>query len=177
MAGTSQFSHLARYNGWMNGKLYGAAAALPDDELRRDRGAFFGSILATLQHIMVADVVWFKRMSNDRPGIAALRAFDDLPMPASPVHAYRPTLPELAALRAALDDAIVAFCTDLTPAELAAPVGYASGVATHRKLLADLLLHAFNHQTHHRGQVTTLFSQMGIDVGDTDLLLLLPDAT
>lgn len=176
MTGTSQFAHLAQYNGWMNRKLYAAAAALPEQEVRRDRGAFFGSILATLQHIMVADVVWFKRISLDRPGIAALHAFDELPMPASPVHAYRPALSELAGLRATLDDAIIAFCTGLAPAQLAAPVGYASGGGAYRKLLADLLLHAFNHQTHHRGQVTTLFSQMGVDVGDTDLLLLLPEA-
>jgi uncharacterized damage-inducible protein DinB len=45
-----------------------------------------------------------------------------------------------------------------------------------RKVLGDVLQHVFNHQTHHRGQASTLFSQLGIDIGATDLLLLLPDA-
>ena len=39
-----------------------------------------------------------------------------------------------------------------------------------RRLLGDLLCHFFNHQTHHRGQVTTLLAQEGLDVGVTDLL-------
>jgi uncharacterized damage-inducible protein DinB len=46
---------------------------------------------------------------------------------------------------------------------------------TSKKRLGDVLLHVFNHQTHHRGQATTLFSQMGVDVGGTDLLLLVPN--
>jgi uncharacterized damage-inducible protein DinB len=36
-------------------------------------------------------------------------------------------------------------------------------------------MHFFNHQTHHRGQVTTLLSQEGVDVGVTDLLALIPN--
>jgi uncharacterized damage-inducible protein DinB len=46
----------------------------------------------------------------------------------------------------------------------------------YRKFLGDVLQHVFNHQTHHRGQASTLFSQLGIDIGATDLILLLPDA-
>lgn len=38
----------------------------------------------------------------------------------------------------------------------------------------SLVMHFFNHQTHHRGQVTTLLSQAGVDVGDTDLVVLIP---
>ena len=39
----------------------------------------------------------------------------------------------------------------------------------------SLVMHFFNHQTHHRGQATTLLSQAGIDVGVTDLLMLIPN--
>ncbi len=48
-------------------------------------------------------------------------------------------------------------------------------ILTHTELLAELLLHFFNHQTHHRGQVSTLLAQAGIAVGVTDLLALLPE--
>jgi uncharacterized damage-inducible protein DinB len=44
-----------------------------------------------------------------------------------------------------------------------------------RKRMDLLMLHFFNHQTHHRGQATTLLSQAGVDVGETDLRALLPD--
>ncbi|WP_260618843.1 DinB family protein [Pseudoxanthomonas mexicana] len=47
--------------------------------------------------------------------------------------------------------------------------------ATFTRSVEGLLTHLFNHQTHHRGQVTTLLSQAGVDVGVTDLLALLPD--
>ena len=32
--------------------------------------------------------------------------------------------------------------------------------------------HFFNHQTHHRGQATTLLMQFGIDPGATDLVFM-----
>lgn len=46
---------------------------------------------------------------------------------------------------------------------------------SHAKPCGLVLRHVFNHQTHHRGQATTLFSQFGIDVGVTDLSALIPD--
>lgn len=171
------FSHLARYNQWMNQKLYGAAAGLPEDALHQDRGAFFGSIFGTLNHIAIGDILWFKRIALYLPGLASLKLVEALPPPVFPNTPLRTTLAELAGLRAMLDEAIVAFCAELEPARLGEAFEWTStkGVKS-RKVLGEVLLHVFNHQTHHRGQATTLFSQMGIDVGATDLLLLLPEA-
>jgi uncharacterized damage-inducible protein DinB len=173
---TSHFAQLAAYNQWMNRKLYDAAAALPAERLHEDRGAFFGSIFGTLNHLVIADLIWLKRIAAGFPGFASLRCLDGLPRPASLDQHLCATLPELDALRAGLDAAIVAFCAEALPSQLEAPFEYTSmkGV-TSRKLLGDVLLHVFNHQTHHRGQATTLFSQLGADVGPTDLLLLLPN--
>ena len=42
----------------------------------------------------------------------------------------------------------------------------------HAREVSALLMHVFNHQTHHRGQVTTLLSQAGQDVGVTDLVAM-----
>jgi hypothetical protein len=42
---------MARYNRWQNENLYGVADGLPDEERRRERGAFFGSIHKTLSHL------------------------------------------------------------------------------------------------------------------------------
>ena len=171
------FSHLARYNQWMNEKLYGAAAGLTGEELLLDRGAFFGSIFGTLNHIAIGDILWFKRIAVCLPDLASLKCVAELPPPGFPNMPLRPTLAGLAGLRAMLDEAIIAFCAELAPARLGETLEWTStkGVRS-RKILGDVLVHVFNHQTHHRGQATTLFSQLGIDVGATDLLLLLPDA-
>ena len=177
MTTTSPFGHLAAYNTWMNRKLYAAAAALPAERVHEDRGAFFGSIFGTLNHLVVADLIWFKRIAAGVPGLAALQCLDELPRPASLDHRLCATLPELDALRVTLDAAIDTFCADVQPAQLDGAFTWTSmkGSAS-TKRLGDVLLHVFNHQTHHRGQATTLFSQLGVDVGPTDLLLLLPEA-
>jgi uncharacterized damage-inducible protein DinB len=52
---------LARYNRWMNERMYAALVAMPDAERKRDRGAFFGSIHRTLNHILWGDRVWLRR--------------------------------------------------------------------------------------------------------------------
>jgi uncharacterized damage-inducible protein DinB len=172
------FPKLAAYNQWMNRRLYDAAAALPAERLHEDRGAFFGSIFGTLGHLVVADLIWFKRIAAGVPGLASLQCLGDLPRPASLDHRLCATLPELDALRVTLDAAISAFCAEVQPGQLDGAFTWTSmkGIAS-TKRLGDVLLHVFNHQTHHRGQATTLFSQLGVDVGPTDLLLLLPDVT
>jgi uncharacterized damage-inducible protein DinB len=176
MSPKAHFSQLAAYNQWMNTKLYAAAAGLTDEALHEDRGAFFGSVFGTLNHIAIGDILWFKRIVRAFPGFSSLQWVDKLPPPGFPNTPLAETLAGLAGLRTMLDEAILAFCAELQPAQLDEAFEWTStrGVAG-RKLLGDVLLHIFNHQTHHRGQATTLFSQMGIDVGATDLLLLLPD--
>lgn len=74
-----------------------------------------------------------------------------------------------------LDGIIKGWAASVTQADLDHVLQYASmkGVVS-RKRFGDLLLHFFNHQTHHRGQATTLLTQAGQDVGTTDLLLLIP---
>ena len=69
------FRHLATYNQWMNRKLYNAAAVLSDEQLTQDRGAFFGSIWATLNHIAVGDILWLRRVAGGFPHLAALAGF------------------------------------------------------------------------------------------------------
>jgi uncharacterized damage-inducible protein DinB len=171
------FSHLASYNRWMNRKLYEAAARLPEEELHRNRGAFFGSIFGTLNHIAIGDILWFKRISGHLPGLAPLMCVDQLPQPMFPATPLCGSLAGLAELRTMLDEAIIAFCAAAGPELLNEALEWTSrnGVKS-RKVLGDVLVHVFNHQTHHRGQASTLFSQLGVDIGATDLILLLPDA-
>mgnify|MGYP003351449959 CR=1 FL=1 len=160
----------------MNGKLYNAAAVLSDEQLHQDKGAFFKSVFGTLNHLAVADLLWLQRMADHPAGFASLQGVLSLPRPSSLDAPICPGLPALTELRATLDDALQAFCAELTTEHLAQPLAYTSTKGQQgRKQLGDVLLHLFNHQAHHRGQVTTLYSQLGIDVGATDLILLMPN--
>lgn len=167
---------MARYNAWMNDKVYRAAARLPESELMRERGAFFGSLFGTLSHVVVADTVWLKRFASDpsQPAHAQVLAqFSGLAMPARlDAHPYA-DLQALATRRHELDRVIQRWAADLDEAALAAPLAYQNmqGEPLSRELFAALM-HFFNHQTHHRGQATTLLTQAGEDVGATDLVAM-----
>jgi uncharacterized damage-inducible protein DinB len=170
------FELVARYNQWMNARVYAAAAQLDEAQWHADRGAFFGSVAATLEHVLVADTHWLKRFAAAFPGLASLDHVRALPLP-EPVRGI--TFPDFARLRngrEAMDAAIVDFTREATDDLYARPLRYVNSAGEpHAKLSGLVLRHVFNHQTHHRGQVTTLFSQLGIDVGVTDLSALIPE--
>ncbi len=173
----SHFALLASYNRWMNARLYAAAGTLSAEELARDRGAFFGSILGTLNHLVVADTIWLQRFAGLPAPHAILDPVRALPAPRALDAMPFPDFTALAAHRRWLDDIIERWIADLGDDELRQVLRYANtrGDQFGREL-ASLLVHFFNHQTHHRGQTTTLLSQAGVDVGITDLLALIPDA-
>ncbi|WP_249314086.1 DinB family protein [Pseudoalteromonas sp. S2755] len=60
----ANFELMADYNRWMNERLYEAVSGLNVTELHQDRGAFFGSIMGSLNHILVADIIWLKRYTK-----------------------------------------------------------------------------------------------------------------
>ncbi len=175
MSGLDHFRLMASYNAWMNTKVYDTAERLTADELSRDRGAFFGSILGTLNHLAAADLIWLGRLAEHAPFVGRID-LTGLPQPGSIRLTIADDLSKLRPVRERIDRLIVSFIDGLTEADLVGVLEYRRTDGTpHRKLLASVLLHVFNHQTHHRGQVTTLLTQAGIDVGVTDLLALLPD--
>lgn len=171
-----QLALQARYNQWMNDKLYQTAARLPAAVLQQDNGAFFGSLFGTLNHIVVADTLWLQRFAQHPTGFAALQPLQDIVAPTSLNGWLFDQLPALAARRQLLDEVIIRLCSELKDSDLDQPLAYNNtrGVAQ-RKNFHALLLHFFNHQTHHRGQATTLLSQQGEDVGVTDLIVLIDD--
>ena len=149
----------AAYNGWMNRKIYEAAARLSDGERKADRGAFFGSIHSTLNHVLWGDRVWLPRFNGKHypAGAVGVDLYEDFA--------------DLLAARRAMDDDIGAWAAAVTTEQLAGTLTWFSGIAQ-RQLSRPVWLcvsQMFNHQTHHRGQVTTLLKQAGIDPGITDL--------
>ena len=172
------FVLMAAYNAWMNTKVYAAASELSADELKADRGAFFGSVLGTLSHLVVADRIWLQRFAEHPSQLRALEWVRRLPKPSSLDEIPFEHFAELKEHRRKLDEVITEWAGSLSERDLDHVLRYpTSKGAVIAKRFSNLVLHFFNHQTHHRGQVTTLLSQLGKDVGVTDLLALIPNET
>jgi uncharacterized damage-inducible protein DinB len=157
-----QYRALARYNTWMNVRLYDLAATLGEAERTRDLHAFFGSVHGTLNHLLWADRIWLWRFTNDA-AIGQSRDRDGNPIPIG-MHDQQlyADFDDLRRERIATDRHIEAWTEGFTPAALAGPIQYASvtgGTRAHPLWMA--VTHFFNHQTHHRAQVHTLLSQLG----------------
>lgn len=159
----------ARYNRWMNDKVYAAASRLTDEERKLDRGAFFGSIHRTLNHLLVGDRIWLGRLA----GVA--RAAGDIG--AGGIKSLDQELAadfdDLRRERALTDTAIEEWAAAATEDVLAGPLRFIRKGAPHEVPLWWAVSQLFNHQTHHRGQVTTLLTQAGQDAGSTDLYAML----
>tara|TARA_R110001592_G_scaffold179430_2_gene421048 strand:+ start:2161 stop:2697 length:537 start_codon:yes stop_codon:yes gene_type:complete len=167
---------MADYNQWMNQKIYEAVSSMAPETLHQDKGAFFGSIFASLNHICVADTLWLKRFSAVLQTYKAYEPISALPTPESLNTFLANNFNDLKDRRVLLDEALLELASFLTDEELLQPINYqnSKGVMAN-KTLFNLLMHLFNHQTHHRGQITTLLNQSGIDIGITDLVFIQPN--
>jgi uncharacterized damage-inducible protein DinB len=168
------YRFLARYNRWFNQRLYAACGTLPDEERRRERGAFFGSIHGTLNHLVWADAIWLGRFAQQGYSFTAL-APELLALPAGASYgtAVCADFTALRERRDAMDAAIEAWLAQMPPEFPPSTMRYSNtkGVVREHPMW-QALTHFFNHQTHHRGQVTTLLMQAGVDPGLTDLIAL-----
>ena len=159
---------MARYNRWQNKSLYGAADGLDEAERVADRGAFFGSIHGTLSHLLWGDTIWMSRFDGwDAPGGG---------IPESPRMEF--DWGALKTARAQADARIVDWSERVSPEDLAGDLTWYSGAAGREltKPRALLVLHLFNHQTHHRGQVHAMLTAAGARPDDTDLPFMPEDA-
>ena len=172
-----QFKLFARYNRLMNRRILDAAEKLSRDDLTRDRGAFFKSVLGTLNHVLVGDVIWLQRFAMHPPSRKALEPIDAWEQPASLDTILCADLESLATRRAVIDEIIADWIAGLAESALEDRLVYRNMAGKpQNKPLASLISHLFLHQVHHRGQATTLISQSGVDFGDTDLLELIDDS-
>jgi uncharacterized damage-inducible protein DinB len=170
------YRFMARYNRWFNTRLFEACEQLSDEERKRDRGAFFGSIHHTLTHLVLADKIWLQRFTRQGVMFAALPP-ELLAMPegADYTSDLHPDWSDLKRTREALDTAIENWLQEMPPEFVLSTLRYVNTKGVQRAHPAwQALSHLFNHQTHHRGQVTALLSQAGVDVGVTDLIALVP---
>jgi uncharacterized damage-inducible protein DinB len=155
---------MAAYNAEMNRRLYDAAARLDDGARRVPRGAFWGSIHGTLAHLVWGDQQWMSRFDGWPKNTVAMRGSG---VDERPFEALRET-------RVVIDAGILEWAGRIEQSWLAGELTWFSGAAGRElsKPLGVLVVHFFNHQTHHRGQVHAMLTAAGEQTGDTDLMLI-----
>jgi len=162
---TEPWALYARYNRLANETLYEACVRLSDEERRRDLGAFFRSVHGTLNHLVLGDRIWMTRFEGGCHPSTDLGAvlYEDFG--------------ELRQARAEMDARIERFFSDLPEGFGARVLRYVNNSGFDTADPAEVILpHFFNHQTHHRGQVHSLLSQLGHEPPVLDLhRVLRPD--
>ena len=150
---------MALYNQWMNEKLYSVCSDIPDEDRKKDMGAFFKSIHGTLNHILYGDKAWMGRFTGNSFHISKIG--QDL---------YN-EFDKLKEERFITDRYIFDWSYSLSKSWLESPFEFKSNVDGKARTRPAwvLVTHMFNHQTHHRGQVTTLIKQLGYEPGITDI--------
>ncbi len=173
---SGSFALFASYNTEMNRRVHQAAQQLSHDELTRDRGAFFGSILGTLNHLVAADTIWLHRIAGHPARFTSLKAMQEFERPAALTQTVVTDLDHWHARRVMLDQIITHLVDEINQADLDSILFYSRiDGSPANKHLRDVLIQFFNHQTHHRGQVSTLLFQAGVDIGVTDILAMVPN--
>ena len=155
---------MARYNRWQNAQLSDCLSTLSTEELVKDRGAFFGSILGTLSHLWWGDGMWLARFENTEGPGGGIAHSTDLFL----------TQADWWAERVSMDDRFEAWANRLSEADLQGDFTWFSGATgqDQSKPMALLVVHVFNHQTHHRGQVHKMITEAGAKAPVSDLAFL-----
>ena len=169
------FQLFANYNQSLNQAMIQAMKQLDTDSLLKNQHAFFGSILGTMNHLMVGDLIWLNRF-NQFFNFKSLQILANFPKPTALDTLLFDNLTAYAAARTELDNITIALVEEVTESQLQQPMIYHNTKGqTFNREFGLLLSHFFNHQTHHRGQTTTLLSQQGVDIGMTDFLIVMPN--
>ena len=160
----NDFQCLARFNRWANERIYGVVAGLSDADYRAERGAFFGSIHATLNHLLVGDRIWFGRITGEVP--EGIRGLDQI---------LHDDFESLRSARADMDETIIRIVDglgedglDQTRTFILVVTGEENTMVARRMLLS-----VFNHQTHHRGQVHCMLTGAGASIPPLDIVFFL----
>ena len=152
---------MARYNKWQNREVLKMLETVAPDELTKDRGAFFGSILKTLNHLLWADELWLNRLEGKPGPTTGGTAGVEM----------TPTLAVWGAERFRLDGRLLLWAETIKSVDLVGDMTWYSGLYDREitKPRALCVMQIFNHQTHHRGQLHAMMTQAGIKTGSTDL--------
>lgn len=152
----------ANYNAWANIRIYNAARKLTDADRKEDRRGFFKSIHNTLNHILLADLIYRERLEGKATTFTTL---DEV---------LHDDFDSLGFAHRANDVWYIRYAADLEPADLDSELSFqAVGMDKPEFFSLPLrlcLTNLFQHQIHHRGQVHHMISHAGVDPPPLDVV-------
>jgi uncharacterized damage-inducible protein DinB len=149
---------LFAYDAWANRRMLEACGVLSPEQFTRDLGSSFRSVRDTLAHILGAEWLWLERFLGRTP--SSLPSADQYP-----------DLATLSARWTQFESELLSYVNGLSAADLERRFDYRDTKGNpHSFLLWQALQHLANHGTYHRGQVTTMFRQLGAKPIGTDMI-------
>jgi uncharacterized damage-inducible protein DinB len=162
----------------MNAQLMDSCLALSNDLLEKETHSFFPNIISYWNHILFGDLILVSRLALNQIGKLSPSDLSAFPTPKSPQDIYYSKLSDIAVLRKQVDELIIQYCINLTEEDCERFITYTTTEGVYiTKAVADVTQHIFNHQTHHRGQLTCVLSQLGIDYGCMDLPVIVSEGS
>jgi len=170
MSLATNFRTMALYNKRINEQLLDKCLTMPSEQLQQATHSFFPTIISYWNHLLFGDLILLGRIASNNIAQLSPRDFADLPTPKSPHDIYCSQLSDIIKLRVKLDTILTNFCDRLTDQDCDKLISYTTTEGELiSKPVAIVIQHIFNHQTHHRGQLTCIMSQFGVDYGCMDL--------
>jgi uncharacterized damage-inducible protein DinB len=152
------YKALFQYNAWANQRTLEACATLTTEQFTRDLESSFRSVRDTIVHIMGVESIWLERWKQN-PNLAFAKAAD---------------YPDIASVKTAwqkIEADLISYVNGLTQEDLNRIVPHKNFSGQEFRMpLWQMMQHLLNHQTYHRGQITTLVRQVGGKPLGTDLI-------
>ena len=169
---------MALYNQRINAQLMTNCLALSNELLEKETHSFFPNIMSYWNHILFGDLILLRRLALNHIAGLTPQILSVLPTPKSPQDIYCRKLTDFAYLRTQVDELLIQYCTNLTDEDCERFMSYTTTEGESiTKAIADVTQHIFNHQAHHRGQLTCVLSQFGVDYGCMDLPVIVSEGS
>lgn len=159
---TQTLDLLARYNAQANAAMNGLIAPLNDEQWRRKFDGYFKSVKSMCNHLYIGDYNWLQRFS----GLRGFEYINDPLLERKIAFSERvvDTVEHYLAMRETLDRKILEFAAQVRPEDFDKKLVYFdSGNNRHERNFGGLILHFFNHQTHHRGMISLYLEFLGVE--------------
>lgn len=162
MMSKESLARLARYGDWADQVLFEAISELPEAAVYQSRNTLFGSMIGTLNHNYQVDLIWRAHLTGSQHGFSTRR------------DVLHEDFSVLVAHQTQLNQWYIQWIAEQTPKTLAERLDflYVSGEPGNMTR-EDMFLHIVNHKTYHRGWVSQMFFEVGVNPPETDLCVFL----
>ena len=155
----------AKYNASVNQSILELLEPLKKEQIMMETKAYYPSLFETLLHNLIADLNWLRRYRDAFRENKALSNTRLVSLETKTLRKeFEPDYTKLFQYRKETDDVIIRFVNELDESHFHLVIKYKNYKGEDiEKEAWKTLLHWFNHQTHHRGQISVLLDMVGVD--------------